>query len=110
MFGKNLNTRLTYRKHLSTTTTLRWYVFSIIVLRLILNCEKSVFIRSFPGPYSVWMRENTDQKNSEYGQFLRSVSLWVWIRRGVSVPLVHFEVFINIVKFIYVLEFDEHVV
>ena len=23
-------------------------------------------------PYSVWMRENTDQSNSEYGQFLRS--------------------------------------
>ena len=23
-------------------------------------------------PYSVQMRENTDQKNSEYGQFLRS--------------------------------------
>ena len=25
-------------------------------------------------PYSVGMRENTDQKNSEYGHFLRSVS------------------------------------
>ena len=26
-------------------------------------------------PYSVWMRENTDQKNSEYGHFLRSARL-----------------------------------
>ena len=76
MFGKNLNTRLTYRKHLGSTTTLRWYVFSIIVLRLVLNCEKSVIFRNFPDPYSVRMRENTDKKNSEYGQFLRSVSLW----------------------------------
>ena len=24
-------------------------------------------------PYSVWMRENLDQENSEYRQFLRSV-------------------------------------
>ena len=24
-------------------------------------------------PFSVWMRENTDQKNSEYGNFSRSV-------------------------------------
>ena len=23
-------------------------------------------------PYSVWMRKNTDQENSEYGRFLRS--------------------------------------
>ena len=44
---------------------------------------KSVGIRSFSGlyfavfglntPYSVQMRENTDQKNSEYGHFSRSV-------------------------------------
>ena len=43
-------------------------------------CVKSVRIRSFAGPYfpvfglnterySVRMRENTDQKNSEYGHF-----------------------------------------
>ena len=35
------------------------------------NCEKSVRIRSYFGPYSVRMRENTDQNNSEYGHFLR---------------------------------------
>ena len=36
------------------------------------HCVKSVRIQSFSGPYSVQMRENTDQKNSEYGLFLRS--------------------------------------
>ena len=50
-------------------------------------CVKSVHIRSFSGPhfsafelnteryypYSIRMRENTDQKNSEYRHFLRSV-------------------------------------
>ena len=42
---------------------------------------KSVRIRSFSGPYfpgisqySVQMWENKDQKNSEYGHFLRSGS------------------------------------
>ena len=33
------------------------------------HCLKSVRIQSFSGPYSVQMRENTDQKNSEYGHF-----------------------------------------
>ena len=28
-------------------------------------------------PYSVWMRENADQINSEYAHFLRSVKEWV---------------------------------
>ena len=45
---------------------------------------KSVRIRSFSGPhfpvfglntYLVRMRENVNQKNSEYGHFLRSVSV-----------------------------------
>ena len=36
------------------------------------HCVKSVPIRSFSGPFSVRVRQNTDQKNSEYGQFLRS--------------------------------------
>ena len=38
-----------------------------------IHCVKSVRIRSYSGPYSVKMRENTDQKNSEYGHFLRSI-------------------------------------
>ena len=33
---------------------------------------KSVRIRSYSGPYSVRMQENTDQKNSEYRHFSRS--------------------------------------
>ena len=33
---------------------------------------KSFGIRSFSGLYSVQMRENTIQKNSEYGHFSRS--------------------------------------
>ena len=31
------------------------------------HCVKSVRIRSYSGQYSVRMRENTDQNNSEYG-------------------------------------------
>ena len=38
-----------------------------------LHCVKSVLIRIFSGPYSVQMRENTDQKNSENGHFSRRV-------------------------------------
>ena len=34
------------------------------------HCVKNVHIRSYSGPYSVQMRKNTDQNNSEYGQFL----------------------------------------
>ena len=37
-----------------------------------LHYVKSVRIRSYFGPYSVQMRENTDQNNSKYGHFLRS--------------------------------------
>ena len=33
---------------------------------------KSVRIRSYSGPYSVRMREKTDQNNSEHGHFLHS--------------------------------------
>ena len=36
------------------------------------HCVKSFRVRSFSGLCSVWMRENTDQKNSEYGQLLRN--------------------------------------
>ena len=56
------------------------------------HCVKSVLIRSYYGPhfpafglnteirsmspYSVQMRENVDQNNSEYGHFLRSDTLY----------------------------------
>ena len=36
------------------------------------HCVKSVHFRSGSGPYSVRLRENTDQNNTEYGHFLRS--------------------------------------
>ena len=35
------------------------------------HCVKSVRIQSYSGPYSVRMRENTNQKISEYGHFSR---------------------------------------
>ena len=37
---------------------------------------KSVFIRIYSGPYSVQMRNNAGQNNSEYGNFLRSESVY----------------------------------
>ena len=42
-------------------TALKVLVFGVILVRI------------FPHPYSVPMRENADQNNSECGQFLRSV-------------------------------------
>ena len=36
------------------------------------DCVKSVRIQSFSGPYLVRMRGNTDQKNSECGNFSQS--------------------------------------
>ena len=42
---------------------------------LTLHCVKSVRVQSFSGRYSVRMWENTDQKNSKYGHFSRSVTL-----------------------------------
>ena len=37
------------------------------------HCVKSVHIRSYSIPCPVRMRENSDQNNSEYGHFLRSL-------------------------------------
>ena len=39
---------------------------------MVLHSVKSVCIRSYSGKYSVQIRKNTDQNNSEYGNFLRS--------------------------------------
>ena len=44
-----------------------------------LSLRKNGHIRSFSGPHSV-MRENADQKNSKYGNFLRSV--WLYSSRS----------------------------
>ena len=51
------------------------------------HCVKSVRFRSFPGPYSVRMRKNTDQKNSEYGLFSRSVVLFAWGEYNIPPPI-----------------------
>ena len=40
-----------------------------------IHCVKSVRIRSFSGQYSIRMRENTDQRNSEYEHFSRNDKL-----------------------------------
>ena len=37
-----------------------------------MHCVKNVRIRSYSGPFSFPMQENTDQNSYEYGQFLRS--------------------------------------
>ena len=39
-------------------------------------CVKSVLIRIYSGRYSVQMRTNWGQSNSEYGNFLRSESVY----------------------------------
>ena len=41
-----------------------------------LHCVKSVRIRSYSAPYSVQMRENKDQNNSEYGHFSHSAGVF----------------------------------
>ena len=46
---------------------------NVLVKSINLYFVKSVRIRSYSGLYSVRMRENTDQNNSEHGHFLRSV-------------------------------------
>ena len=47
---------------------------AVIFIKFIANvhCLKSVCIRSYTpiSPYSVWMPENADQNNLEYGQSL----------------------------------------
>ena len=48
---------------------------------------KSAHIRSYSGPYSVRMQENTDQNNSKYGHFLRSV----WRRPRQTVGKIFFK-------------------
>ena len=54
---------------------------------VVLHCLKCVHIRSYSGPYSVQVRENTDQNNSEYGHFSRSTEHFV----AIASSLVSFE-------------------
>ena len=58
-----------------------------------MHCMKVFHIGGFSGPYflafrlsispySVRIRENMDQKNSEYGQFLRSDKWLIYVQFG----------------------------
>ena len=49
--------------------------FTLLPTTTVYQCVKSVRIRSYSGPYSLSMPENTDQNNSKYGHFSRSVFL-----------------------------------
>ena len=48
------------------------------------HCMKSIRIRSFSGPYSVRIRENTEQKNSKYERFSYSWRASVSLENGGS--------------------------
>ena len=57
-----------------------YIVITYLVFDLTFHCVKSVGMGSYSGPYfpayalySDQMRENTDQNNSKYGRFSRSV-------------------------------------
>ena len=43
-------------------------IIAMMIMMTKMHCVKSVRIQSFSRPHSLQMRENTDQKNSEYGQ------------------------------------------
>ena len=49
-------------------TSWKLSVFWVILVRIFLHSDRILRI----SPYSVRMRENRDQNNSEYGRFLRS--------------------------------------
>ena len=53
---------------------------------------KIIRIRSFSGPYSVWKRESTDLRNSEYGHFPRS-EIWQYFAVTTKLLLVSLKVF-----------------
>ena len=58
------------------------------------HCVKSVRIWSYSGPYSVQIRENTNQNNSEYGHFSRSERLgYISNRQGLNYGLAEVQLF-----------------
>ena len=85
MIWGNLNSRKVYFSllyHLSCLASKYGILWRS--LRNKCHCVKIVRIRSFSGAhfpelrFPVWIRKNTDQKNSEYGHFSRSVSKLCW--------------------------------
>ena len=65
--AKGLTTTVVYKNYRST----RQKAHKRCYIRFSNHCVKNVPIRN-TSPYLVWMRENTDQKNSKYGRFSRS--------------------------------------
>ena len=67
-----------------------FFCFIILTFFVFEICFQPVRIRCYFGPYSVPMRENTYQNNSEYGYFLRNA----------DVSLKTFYLFVSILLFI----------
>ena len=65
--AKGLTSTVVYKNYRSTRQKAR----KRCNIRFSNHCVKNVPIRN-TSPYLVWMRENTDQKNSKYGHFSRS--------------------------------------
>ena len=75
MFDRTLNKPEVPAPVLSNSSLLLIsYLHANLALLLIQGYTKILRI----SPYSVRMRENTDKKNSEYGHFLRSVTLIIF--------------------------------
>ena len=53
------------------------------------HCVKSISIQSYSGPYSVQMRENTDQNNSAHRHFSE------WLRQQQDTKNQHTESMVN---------------
>ena len=64
------------------------------------HCVKSVHIQSYSDPYSVQMRENTNQNNSEDGHLLHSENLHKNIYQG-FLALSNFVWFLYFVRLIF---------
>ena len=85
-----------------------WSFLNNTGLTLTFHYVKSVRIRSYSGLYSVRMRENADQNNSEYGLFSRNVHIsHISVRNLTDVPKVQgffsYEKMLNIIFIIKLL-------
>ena len=56
------------------------YIKSVLYFHCLKKvCILSFLVRMSASPYSLRMRENTDQKNLKYGHFLRSIYFFVFV-------------------------------
>ena len=67
-----LFTKIKYNVFFLCVDSLYFSFTSQIGPLIVIHRVKSVCIRSYSSSYSVRMRQNTDQNNSEYGHFSRS--------------------------------------